>query len=464
MTTNALSKLLKKKKLTGEEVGKIILIDMVNDHLGKPTLSKVEKDAYVDALVDNKDIRTYNDYLSLYRFLGSMILDYESTSRAYAVCALEVIRQISEIKTAENAYFIASLQPRILTKKDYDVALSEARDIVKTFKWGVVDILQKELEEHAKLFTESKETPYKYYFDEAKKQSAKGLPAEERRLFVYSEDHKKDLSKFDLLVDFFDVYTERETEIKGIELEFKKDFPALTQAILDKYSKFEGLEHLANLSDTDFINDELVDFETAYRLDILDARSLYDTPILEHKGYTLDSGIAIIDETTWQLKTQDLNIKNGTYYYRLGGLIERHLAENVLASSEIKSSIHRAKKQLMLNAKYLQSFEYILEKMAEITGVKEILVYKKEDGSEALNAIKGMVNDLLIFRRGLMLNEGKQDELSSELKALLNPNFTIEELKPDAEDIQHLEKIIEEAQSDGKAVMAIANYLLGVSL
>lgn len=90
---------------------------MVNDHLGKPTLSKVEKDAYVDALVDNKDIRTYNDYLSLYRFLGSMILDYESTSRAYAVCALEVIRQISEIKTAENAYFIASLQPRILTKK-----------------------------------------------------------------------------------------------------------------------------------------------------------------------------------------------------------------------------------------------------------------------------------------------------------------------------------------------------------
>lgn len=80
-----------------------------------------------------------------------------------------------------------------------------------------------------------------------------------------------------------------------------------------------------------------MDFETAYRLDILDARSLYDTPILEHKGYTLDSGIAIIDETTWQLKTQDLNIKNGTYYYRLGGLIERHLAENVLASSEIKA-------------------------------------------------------------------------------------------------------------------------------
>ena len=90
MTTNALSKLLKKKKLTGEEVGKIILLEMVNEHLGKPTLAPQERDAYVDALVENTDIRTYNDYLSIYRYLGALTIDYESTSRAYAVSALEL--------------------------------------------------------------------------------------------------------------------------------------------------------------------------------------------------------------------------------------------------------------------------------------------------------------------------------------------------------------------------------------
>ncbi len=461
MATNTLSKLLKKKKLTGEEVGKLILIDMVNDHLGKPTLSKVEKDAYVDALVDNKDIRTYNDYLSLYRFLGSMILDYESTSRAYAVCALEVIRQISEIKTAENAYFIASLQPRILTRRDYEQALKEAKENVSSWTYSLYSLVAYELRKNIEAYNNKEKTPYKRYFDAYKKEQANQQAIKTYRATYDNPKKDEDLTKLVMLDKYIDIYDDAELETKGGMLFFKEDYPELLQDILANYSKLEGLEYLTKLPESEYLKEDLIDFQTAYKLDILGAKDTYDDPLLSFKGCDLISGVAVIESARWINKG---NIKDGTYYYRLGGLIERHLAENVLASSEIKSSIHRAKKQLMLNAKYLQSFEYILEKMAEITGVKEILVYKKEDGSEALNAIKGMVNDLLIFRRGLMLNEGKQDELSSELKTLLNPNFTIEELKPDAEDIQHVEKIIEEAQSDGKAVMAIANYLLGVSL
>ena len=78
MALNALSKLLKKKKLTGEEVGKIILLDLVNSYKGQPTLTQAERDAYVDALVESKDIRAYNDYLQIYRFITGFAIDFES--------------------------------------------------------------------------------------------------------------------------------------------------------------------------------------------------------------------------------------------------------------------------------------------------------------------------------------------------------------------------------------------------
>ena len=52
-----------------------------------------------------------------------------------------------------------------------------------------------------------------------------------------------------MLANLFDVYTEAETEIEGVELEFKKDFPELTQAILDKYSQLKGLEFLKNITE-----------------------------------------------------------------------------------------------------------------------------------------------------------------------------------------------------------------------
>ena len=255
MATNTLSKLLKKKKLTGKEVGKIVLLEMVNEHLGKPTLTPQERDAYVDALVENKDIRAYNDYLSIYRYLGALTIDYESTNRAFAVSALELIRLINEIKSAEQVYFSLVVQPRILTKRDYEIALQEARDRIKRYTWGVIDIIQNEIKEHLRLYEDGAETPYKNLFDDAKENLAKGLPAGERYFFVYGEETQdKNISKLNLLANLFDVYTEAETEIEGVELEFKKDFPELTQAILDKYNEQEIPTYVKVEADTVHFN------------------------------------------------------------------------------------------------------------------------------------------------------------------------------------------------------------------
>lgn len=464
MATNTLSKLLKKKKLTGKEVGKIVLLEMVNEHLGKPTLTPQERDAYVDALVENKDIRAYNDYLSIYRYLGALTIDYESTSRAYAVSALELARIIDSIKSAEQAYFSLVVQPRILTKKDYEASLQKARDCVKRYTWGVFDIIQNEIEEHLRLYENGAETPYKNLFDDAKENLAKGLPAGERYFFVYGEETQdKNISKLNLLANLFDVYTEAETEIEGVELEFKKDFPELTQAILDKYSQLKGLEFLKNISDEDFLKDDLVTFAIAYELNILEARERYDKPILEHCGSTLTSGVAIIDNETWALKEQHANIINGTYYYRLGGMTEYYLAENTLKSTEQINQIKRTLVNLKANAQYLQHFEYILEKIAELTEVRELLVFKKDNGSAVLEHIKNMVDEIFICRAGLMQNEENPAELKASLVNLLKPDFTIDDVKPTQKDIEQVNNLIAQSPSIEKAVMAISNLLLGVS-
>ena len=172
MTTNALSKLLKKKKLTGEEVGKIILLDLVNSYKGQPTLTQAERDAYVDALVESKDIRAYNDYLQIYRFITGFAVDFESTERAYAVVRLEFMRHVMRLNDAEQNYFKLSLQPRILTRRDYEQALKEARESVSSWTYSLYSLVAYELRKNIEAYNNKEKTPYKRYFDAYKKEQA----------------------------------------------------------------------------------------------------------------------------------------------------------------------------------------------------------------------------------------------------------------------------------------------------
>ena len=71
-----LNNLLKKGKLTGEEVGQLMIKDMIhmfnqvkenpeilnNDKEIKPLLTQAQKDSLVNGLDSNKDIRDYNNY------------------------------------------------------------------------------------------------------------------------------------------------------------------------------------------------------------------------------------------------------------------------------------------------------------------------------------------------------------------------------------------------------------------
>jgi len=461
MALNALSKLLKKKKLTGEEVGKIILLDLVNSYKGQPTLTQAERDAYVDALVESKDIRAYNDYLQIYRFITAFAVDFESQERAYAVVRMDFIREILRLNDAEQNYYRLAMQPRILTRRDYEQALKEAKESVSSWTYSLYNLVAYELHKNIEAYNNKEKTPYKRYFDAYKKVQAKQQVIDAYRATYYqSKDNPKkdkDLTKLVILSNYLALYDDAELETKGGMLFFKEDYPELLQAILEKYSKLEGLEYLADLPESDYLKEDLIDFQTAYKLDILNARNSYDDPLLTFKGHDLKSGVAIIESARGLAKG---NIKDGTYYYNLGRGQSRHLAEDMLADEKHISSIERTKKQFKQILRNLQGFQYFMLKLVEITGVPDLLAFNRDDGTAKIPFFEAYVEDLYIHRYGLLEDEGDPVELGKRVRELYSLGFTVDDIQITEAEKAEVESIIRNAPTKEKAVIQTFNYLL----
>jgi hypothetical protein len=461
MALNALSKLLKKKKLTGEEVGKIILLDLVNSYKGQPTLTQAERDAYVDALVENTDIRAYNDYLQVYRFITTMVIDYESQERAYYAIRQEFMRHMLRYSDAENNYFSLSLQPRILTKRDYEQALKEAKESVSSWTYSLYNLVAYELNKNIEAYNNKEKTPYKRYFDTYKKEQA-SQPAIEAYRATYWQDKDnptkdKDLTKLVMLDKYLEIYSDAELETKGGMLLFKEDYPELLQAILENYSKLEGLEYLASLNTDDHIREDLIDFKTAYKLDILGAKESYDDPSLSFKGHDLISGVAVIESARGIAKG---NIKDGSFYYFLGRGLSRNLAEDILGDEKYISTIERIKKQFKQIVRNLVAFHYFMLKLVEITGVPDLLAFNRDDGTGKIPFFEAYAEDLWVHRYGLLEDEGDPVELGKQVRKLFSLGFTVDDIQITEAEKAETDKIISNAKNKDQAVTNIFKYLL----
>lgn len=463
MALNTLSKLLKKKKLTGEEVGKIILLDLVNNYTDQPTLTQAERDAYVDALVENTDIRAYNDYLQIYRFITGFAIDFESTERAYAVVSLKLLHEVTTLIKSENRYFQLALQPRILTRRDYEQALKEAKERVSSWTYSLYNLVESELSQAIEAYNNKEKTPYKRYFDAYKKEQANQKAIETYRVTYHqSKDNpkkNKELTKLVILSEYLTIYDDSELATKGGMLFFKEDYPELLQAILENYSKLEGMEYLAQLPEIEYLNEDLIDFQTAYKLDILGARNAYDDPLLTFKSHDLTSGVAVIESARGVTKG---NIKDGTFYYYLGkGLgMGRNLAEDVLADEDYIAKIERIKKQLRRISRNLQGFQYFMLKLVEITGVKELLAFNRKDITAKLHYLEAFADDLYVIRYGFLEDEGDPVELRERVRELYSLGFTVDDIQITEAEKEEVENIIRNAPTKEKAVIQTFNFLL----
>ena len=461
MALNTLSKLLKKKKLTGEEVGKIILLDLVNRYKGQPTLTQVERDAYVDSLIENKDIRDYNDYLQIYRMMQGFASDFERFTAIYAHVRAQFIFYLIRLQDAESKYFSLSLQPRIVTRRDYEQALNEAKENVSSWKYSLYNLVSYELHKNIEAYNNKEKTPYKRYFDAYKKEQASKEAIEGYRATYYqSKDNPKkdkELTKLVMLDDYLEIYNDAELETKGGMLFFKDDYPELLQSILENYSKLEGLEYLANLTTDDHIREDLIDFKTAYKLDILGAKESYDDPLLTFKGHDLTSGVAVIESARGIAKG---HIIDGTYYYDLGRDTSRNLAEDILGNEEYLSTIERIKRQFKQIVRNLVAFQYFMAKLVEIIGVPELLAFNRDDGTRRIPFFEAYAEDLWVHRYGLLKDEGDPAELGKQVRQLFSLGFTSDDIQITEAENAEIENIISNAKNKDQAVTDIFKYLL----
>lgn len=461
---SAIRTLLKKKKLTGEELGKMLLVDIANTQAGKPDLSQEELanlHKYIDNPIDGK---VFNDYTDIQRYIIAFQMDYQTESKRIAVNYLNLFRIYQNITHAEHAYYALATQPRIMTRRDYEKLLSEARARIEGYHYCFIDLAIHEAETYTPKHKEGEVTPYDDIFKQLEKQSIPAHMVEKYKTIYNRDSNLEDHNKFDYLHGWIYVYDPKETDDPKSPLELIKDYPDFVEAVISKYSKLKGLERLAEMEEADYISDDLIDLKVAYNLDILDAKKLYDTPILttdNGNGKDLVNGVALIEEPTIVFNQ---NIKDGTYYYKMPRSLSSSLSENLLKNEALIEEIDKTYFNLKKSLKRLKGFSYGLNKFIEITGVKELEVFDFSKKSNQFEMMETLFEDIdfHIQRFGLLEDERPENELREEVKALLKADFKEEDVAIQPHEQAKTEEIIANASSKGEAVRLVGNYLTGL--
>lgn len=456
--------LLKKKKLTGEELGRIILIHISGVQKGEAVLNDDEFDNLANYIDNSRDGRIYNAYLDIQRYVIAMSLDFETEAKRLNVLYMELFRHWQMAMDAEKTYYGLTQQPRIMTRRDYEQALAEARARVEGYNYSFIDLMLQEAETYTPKYEAGEVTPYDDIFKQLKGQP---IPAHmvEKYQTIYKDDNSlEEHDKLDYLQHWIYVYDPAETDDPNSPLGLVEDYPEFTQAVLTNFSKLKGLKHLGKMKEADYTRDDLISFKTAYNLDILKAKQNYETPILEFKGTTLANGVGVLDNLPLSARN---NIKDGTYYYDFSFMGKAYLAENLLADEDKKEHIKSVLSSLKRTLKRINAFNYALDKIIELTAVKELEVFRAGGVNETVfEIIIEHAEDFKYFIRrvGLLENERPAKELQEEMLKLFSPDFTLDDVAIKPEEKAKVQEIIDDSSAKNDAVREMSNYLTGLKV
>lgn len=453
--------LLKKKKLTGEELGKILLIDLADAQAGRPNLSQEELGNLRNYITSPEDGRIFNDYMDIQRYVIAFNLDHQSEVKRMTITYLRLLHYWQRFTDAEQAYRLLDSQPRILTRRDYEKLLSEARARVEGYSYSFIALMLQEAETYTPKYEAGEITPYDDIFKQLKGQPIPAYMVEKYQTIYKDDNSLEEHDKLDYLQHWIYVYDPAETDNPKSPLELVEDYPEFTQAVLTNFSKLKGLKHLGKMEETDYTRTDLIPFKTAYNLDILNAKKDYDKPVLMIKGVPLIDGVAVIEDVDAR---RELNIINGTYYYKFNNALSMHLAENFLADEQLVNSVLEAKELLKASLKRLSGFGYALQKIKDITGVKELEIFNISKDNDTIQVLHQLFKniDFYINRYGLLENERPKEELKAEIKELFMLGFTEDDIAIQPHEAEEAAKLIASSSTKGEAVRLVGNYLTGL--
>lgn len=178
-----LTNLLNKGKLTGEEVGQLIIKDMIEafkqiltdpkirdgQKQAKGLLTPEQKQVLVNKLDTKEDIRDYNNYRALYDFLTDSSLRLDLYHKEAQVALWRLIHLVSQLKNAEDEYTYTKFNPTIMTQKQYDKLKQQKIDKVLSYTQSIEGFIIHALQYYIELYLKGKKTPYNKHFNKAKK-------------------------------------------------------------------------------------------------------------------------------------------------------------------------------------------------------------------------------------------------------------------------------------------------------
>lgn len=438
MKATEIKKLLAKDKLTVDEVGKLFLATYLSQKIGEKLPVDYEAYKLIEQLEGEEREEFFNKYSGVPPFIHSMLKDYESTIKSYASVLMKYEAHIRTFEEGEHAYFALYMQPRILTKRDYEAALKEARAKIEADEYRIMQLIKFELNTQLRKHINGEETPYSTYFEELK---TKKISAKHYSLYegivedIYSHIDEYELTEnstyYELLEHLPNIFHMTLDSLQEVEASLLEACPDLCKAIVDNYSQLNGLGYLKELTLSDYADhSQVIPFKTAYELDICGAKRHYEKPMITHNGAPLIFGVAVIEEDEIFNPIPIAQVVNGTYYYTLPESTMRNIAEGLLDNSDVQKEILTLKNFLKMAGRLLNAYAYALDLMADVTGLKDYKKLKKNHMDTDLEALMSHAEraPTVIDRKGFLQFEGNTEDLQKQVTDTFNLKFKLKDI------------------------------------
>ncbi|NQK56491.1 hypothetical protein HO502_10690 [Streptococcus suis] len=408
-----LDSIINKKKLSGAEVGRLVISNTINTYSRavkgekqpKPLFSQVQLDRMVNAIEGSRNIQLYNRYISLMQWLEKEIIRTMGYYYLLESSVRAIMLAMHGAYTAEKFLADKHARPLIMTQEEYDHATQKAlQDFLEGYNLTLGELLQSALQ-----------VEYKNYLKHPRKKSAfkielDGLAGElipedlhKHLKTVYGDDieiSRADTMKkvflnclsgdfFPYAFDIWDSKDVGEETIRNDQKMLLKYFRGVLEVALEEVKKYTDKK----LSLDDF-SVEVIEAETAYKKDIFgfkdeaDGASLLDTD-MERRGVYIEAKEPLFK-----------NILNNDYFMEM--TIKDDSLEALYNSEERQQIIEYNRKNASSSYLYILAFNTVMEVLKKTLTIEDFETVKinEEESKRQIEAINGYKQVLLEFITG----------------------------------------------------------------
>jgi hypothetical protein len=461
-----ITQLLKKSKgkLTGDEVGRLMIADLVEAYkhaltggdVNKGILSDKEKSELVKGLEGSHNITRYNKY----RYLNDFLTRFPTLNALQEqIFDNYYFRLYSLLKNAENAeqeYWFDHFTPLIVTEEKYKELTAEQNAHDREATYSAIDIFMEYLLDLISKYENGKRVKIRKEIDKTKSQPItnkriktnyyeKGenghyetkegetenqvnpvvwqeLISAHELVFIDEREAPDDITAYEILQDALGYYSPEE-----ILTEFKADYPAIFSYIWDEMIKEPVLEPITEMTPEELINTSFITGLELANAGILDFKQRIK------EGYRASDisycGVAVLKCGLYNTETATLG-RMPHYHF-----LSEHLLEG--GTKEVIENYIAALQNCLIE---LYSYNTALEIIRDVLGIDGLEIFysnmeRRKDQIEILNDMFAGFYEL--NRDGRTPDEMLTEELRTELKELLKP-ISINDYKPSEEIIEQL--------------------------